>query len=177
MSSKIRLSDLTPEQLARLQARLAGAGGAPPAAQPDRIPRADRAGELPLSFAQQRLWFIDRLQPGSAAYNIPMAYRLRGELDPARMERVLAALVRRHESLRTVFPERGGAPVQVILDEMPVPVPVTDLRGVPAEDREGELRRLAAEEAARPFDLAAGPLVRAGALRLDEREWAMTFTL
>jgi amino acid adenylation domain-containing protein len=172
-----RLKDLTPEQLAKLQARLAGAGGAKPAAEPERIPPADRAGELPLSFAQQRLWFIDRLQPGSAAYNIPMAYRVRGDLDPARMERVLGALVRRHESLRTVFPDRGGAPAQVILDEMHVPVPVTDLRGVPAELREAELRRLAAEEAARPFDLAAGPLVRAAALRLDEREWAVTFTM
>ena len=178
MSSKPNwVKDLTPEQLARLQARLAGAGGAQPAAQPDRIPRADRAGALALSFAQQRLWFIDRLQPGSAAYNIPMAYRVRGDLDPARMERVLGALVRRHESLRTVFPDRGGEPAQVILDEMPVPVPVTDLRGVPAELREAELRRLAAEEAARPFDLAAGPLVRAAALRLDEREWAVMFTM
>ena len=178
MSSKHnRLKDLTPEQLAKLQARLAGAGGAQPAAQPDRIPRADRTGELALSFAQQRLWFLDRLQPGSAAYNMPMAYRLRGDMDPARMERVLGALVRRHESLRTVFPDRGGEPAQVILDAMPVPVPVTDLRGVPPELREAELRRLAAEEAARPFDLAAGPLVRAAALRLDEREWAVTFTL
>ncbi|HEX6910466.1 MAG TPA: condensation domain-containing protein, partial [Longimicrobium sp.] len=132
---------------------------------------------FPLSFAQQRLWFIDQLQPGSAAYNIPVGYRVRGDLDPALLERALGLVVRRHESLRTVFPSQGGEPVQVVLDAMPVPVPVIDLGAHPAEGREAELRRLASQEVVRPFDLAQGPLLRATVVRLDDADWAILFTM
>ncbi|MEW5927747.1 MAG: non-ribosomal peptide synthase/polyketide synthase [Gemmatimonadota bacterium] len=141
------------------------------------IGRTPREGPLPLSFAQQRLWFIDQLQPGSAAYNMPFALRLRGRFDPALLERAVTGLARRHETLRTVFAAAGGEPVQVVLDAAPVALPVTELRGLPAEAREAEARRLAREEAARPFDLAAGPLLRVSALRLDEAEWGLLFTM
>ncbi|HEV2733582.1 MAG TPA: condensation domain-containing protein, partial [Longimicrobiaceae bacterium] len=132
---------------------------------------------LPLSFAQQRLWFIDQLEPGSAAYNMPYALRLRGRFDPAVLERSLAEIVRRHETLRTVFAFVDGAPVQVIREAAPVALPVVDLRSLPAGEREAEARRLAAEEAVRPFDLAVGPLLRVSAMRLDAAEWAVLFTM
>ncbi|HEV2147714.1 MAG TPA: non-ribosomal peptide synthase/polyketide synthase [Longimicrobiaceae bacterium] len=131
----------------------------------------------PLSFAQQRLWFIDRLEPGSAAYNMPFALRLRGRFDPAVLERSLTEIVRRHETLRTVFATVDGEPVQVIRDAAPVALPVTDLRSLPAESREVEVLRLVSEEAALPFDLATGPLLRVSAVRLDEAEWGVLFTM
>ena len=162
--------------LARLAARVdlllrEGAGVAPP------IVRVPRDRPLPLSFAQQRLWFIDQLEPESAAYNIPTALRLRGRFDPAVLERSLTEIVRRHEMLRTVFAMVDGEPVQVIRDPVPVALPITDLQGLPAESREAEVRRLAWEEAVRPFDLAAGPLLRVSAVRLDEAEWGVLFTM
>ncbi|HEX7240375.1 MAG TPA: amino acid adenylation domain-containing protein, partial [Longimicrobiaceae bacterium] len=132
---------------------------------------------LPLSFAQQRLWFLDQLQPGSAAYNIPAALRLHGRLDTAALRKSLSEVVRRHESLRTVLGVADGEPVQVIREAAAVALPVVDLRVLPVEARERETLRLAGEEAARPFDLAAGPLLRSSLLRLDEEEWALLFTL
>ncbi|HEX2190124.1 MAG TPA: condensation domain-containing protein, partial [Longimicrobiaceae bacterium] len=128
---------------------------------------------LPLSFAQLRLWFLERLEPGSAAYNIPLALRLRGALDPAALRRALAGLVRRHESLRTTFAATDGEPVQVIAPPGPLPVPAVDLARLPAEARGREARRLAGEDAARPFDLERGPLLRARLLRLADDEWAL----
>ncbi len=129
---------------------------------------------LPLSFAQQRLWFVDRLQPGSPAYNMPYRFRLRGALDVRALERSLAEIVRRHESLRTRFATAGEEPVQVVGAAGPVPIPLTDLRGV---DAEREVRRLMDEEAARPFDLAAGPLLRTTLVRLADEEWVLLVTL
>jgi amino acid adenylation domain-containing protein len=131
----------------------------------------------PLSFAQQRLWLVDRMEPGSAAYHVPAGLRLRGRLDAALLERTLAEVVRRHEALRTVFREEGGEPVQAVLAAAPVGIPVLDLAGLPPEAREGELRLRAAEAAARPFDLERGPLLRATLLRLGAREHALVFVV
>jgi amino acid adenylation domain-containing protein len=139
------------------------------------LPRDGSA--LPLSFAQQRLWFIDQLEPGSAAYNMPFALRLRGRFDPSLLERAVTEIVRRHETLRTVFATVDGEPVQVVRDAAPVALPVTDLRSLAAESREAEVRRLARQEAVRPFDLAEGPLLRVSAVRLDDAEWAVLFTM
>ncbi|MEW5926797.1 MAG: amino acid adenylation domain-containing protein, partial [Gemmatimonadota bacterium] len=148
-----------------------GAAVAPP------IERVPRTGPLPLSYAQQRLWLVDRLEPGSAAYHIPEAVRLPGALDTAALRAALDELVRRHEALRTVFAERGGEPVQVVLDPAPVPLPVLDLGGVPEAEREGRAARLAAEEALIPFDLARGPLLRSTLLRLGEEDHVLLLTL
>ncbi|MEA2691597.1 MAG: hypothetical protein QOJ16_984, partial [Acidobacteriota bacterium] len=120
--------------------------------------RRDRA--LPLSFAQERLWLIDQLQPGSAAYNMPAALRLGGELDLAALAATFAELDRRHESLRTTFRAVGGEPVQVIHPAAPKALRRVDLAGLSTARREGEARRLARDEARRPFDLVAGPLLR-----------------
>ncbi|HEV2736703.1 MAG TPA: amino acid adenylation domain-containing protein, partial [Longimicrobiaceae bacterium] len=146
--------------------------GASPAPPVGRVPRD---GPLPLSFAQQRLWLLDRLEPGSPAYNIPAAIRLRGRLDAAALRGSLDVLVRRHEVLRTTFAERGGAPVQVVHPPAPVPLPVLDLRVHPAPEQEA--LRLAGEEALRPFDLARGPLLRGALLRLGDEDSVLLFTL
>jgi hypothetical protein len=151
--------------------------GGEAAQAPPLVPLPRDGSPLPLSFAQQRLWFLDRLEPGAATYNMPYALRLRGALDTAVLERALSEIVRRHEALRTVFATAGGEPVQVVRAPAPVAVPVADLRRLPADAREAEVLRLAAGAAARPFDLAAGPLFRASAVRLGDDEWALLFTL
>ncbi|MFP2934238.1 condensation domain-containing protein, partial [Pyxidicoccus sp. 3LG] len=146
-------------------------------APPSSIPRVPRTGALPLSFAQQRLWFLDRLEPGSAFYNVPVVSRLEGNLDVLALERSLQALVQRHEALRTVFVEENGEPVQRIQDALLLPLTLVDLGGLPEAAREGEARRFAEEEARRPFDLARGPLVRATLLRLDSELHVLLLTL
>ncbi|HYH79663.1 MAG TPA: amino acid adenylation domain-containing protein, partial [Longimicrobium sp.] len=137
-----------------------------------------RDGELPLSFAQQRLWFLDRLEPGSAVYNIPAVLRLRGALDAGALARALTGVARRHEVLRTTFAATAdGRPVQVVHPPAPVQLPVVDLSALDAGPREAEARRLAGEEAARPFDLARGPVLRCALLRLRAEEAMGLFTL
>jgi amino acid adenylation domain-containing protein len=137
----------------------------------------ERTRALPLSFAQERLWFIDRLEPGSALYNIPVAWRLGGALDEAALERSLGEIVRRHESLRTVFREVDAGAVQVIAPFAGFAVPVEDLSGLSEADREAAVGRRAGEEAARPFDLSAGPLFRAALLRLGEEDHVLLLSM
>ncbi|MET0395519.1 MAG: condensation domain-containing protein, partial [Longimicrobiaceae bacterium] len=141
----------------------------------DRIPRRTLSGPLPLSFAQQRLWVVDRLEPGSPAYNMPYALRLVGALDLAALRAGLDTLVRRHETLRTTFAQHDGVPVQVVHPPAPVALPLVDLRGAP--DATGRAERLAAQEARRPFDLERGPLLRSILLRLGDEDHVLLFTL
>ncbi|HEX4959261.1 MAG TPA: amino acid adenylation domain-containing protein, partial [Thermoanaerobaculia bacterium] len=136
-----------------------------------------RGGDLPLSFAQQRLWFIDQLEPGSTLYNVPAALRVEGPLDAAVLARCLGEIVRRHEALRTVFALRAGAPVQEIQPAEPFLLPVMDLSALPESAREERVHTLAAAEAGRLFDLTRGPLLRGLLVRLDEREHAVVLTL
>ncbi|HSS48185.1 MAG TPA: amino acid adenylation domain-containing protein, partial [Thermoanaerobaculia bacterium] len=136
------------------------------------IPLVDRTAPIPLSFAQQRLWFLDQLEPGTTAYNIPLALRLRGDLDPAALSASLAEVVRRHEALRTAFPGQQGIPSAVVSPPAPLLLPRIDLTALagPAADREAA--RLTGEEARRPFDLARGPLVRGALVHLSADEHA-----
>jgi amino acid adenylation domain-containing protein/non-ribosomal peptide synthase protein (TIGR01720 family) len=149
--------------------------GAPPLAPP--LAPAPRGGRLPLSFSQQRLWFLDLLEPGTATYNVPSGLLLVGPLDVAALACSLTEEARRHEVLRTVFPEELGEAVQVVLPPAPVPMPVVDLAALPAAVRPAELRRLAIAEARRPFDLVAGPVLRACLVRQGAQEHALLITL
>ncbi len=141
------------------------------------IRRVERDSEIPLSFAQQRLWFIDQLEPNSAAYNIPMAVRLTGLLDTAALERTLNEIVRRHETLRTTFNLHNGQPVQVINNEVEVQLQFNDLSALPPSEREAKVRQLAREEAQLPFDLLKGPLLRATLLKTAEEEHVALLTM
>ncbi len=152
--------------------RRAGRGLRAPA-----IERIPREGDLPLSFSQQRLWFLDRLEPGNPYYNISGALRLSGGLDVPALAAAVREIVRRHEVLRTRFPEVDGRPSQVIEPPGPFHLPVQDLGSLPADRREAESRRRLSEEACRVFDLAAGPPFRVALLRLAEEEHLAVFGL
>ncbi|HEY6324026.1 MAG TPA: amino acid adenylation domain-containing protein, partial [Thermoanaerobaculia bacterium] len=162
-----------PALAARVAAlRAAGAGLALP---PIRRTEA-RPQRLPLSFAQQRLWFLEQLQPGPA-YNIPGAVRFNGGLDVAALAASFSEVVRRHEALRTVFDPGDGEPAQVVLPASAVRLPVVDLGALPAAWRLRERRRLQREEALRPFDLARGPLLRLWLLALGADEHVALLTM
>ncbi|HEX7317777.1 MAG TPA: amino acid adenylation domain-containing protein [Pyrinomonadaceae bacterium] len=138
---------------------------------------APRVGSLPLSFAQQRLWFIDQLEGDSTAYNMPAAARLTGGLEVGALEQSLTEIVRRHESLRTIFTAEDDEPAQVILPARPVSIPLVDLSRLPAREREAEAMRLATAEAQKPFDLSSGPLIRFTLLRLGADEHMLLLTV
>ncbi|MGA9770376.1 MAG: amino acid adenylation domain-containing protein [Blastocatellia bacterium] len=139
------------------------------------IERATRDEPLPLSFAQERLWFLDQMSPGSSLYNISGAIRLTGPLNLIALESGFTEIVRRHESLRTSTPSVDGRPAQVISEHTRFTLPVIDLsRG---DGGEAEALRLAAEEARRPFDLAKGPLFRASLLRLGHAEHVLLISM
>lgn len=124
----------------------------------------------PLSYPQERLWFLEQLMPGSAAFNVPVAAPLRGRLDVDLLARCFREVADRHEILRTHFEDQNGQTVQVTSPLNEFELEVIDLRGHPAPDREAEALRIANDEARRPFDLAHGPLWRASLLALDDEE-------
>ena len=141
------------------------------------IRQVPREGLLPLSFAQQRLWFLDQLMPGSSFYNISAAIRLSGQLNFAALQDALSEMVRRHEILRTTFAFVEGNPVQVIHPPLQMPLPVFDLSEPDAYEREARVRQTAEEEAQNSFDLAKGPLLRTSLLRLGESEHVLLVTM
>ncbi|MFI7416490.1 amino acid adenylation domain-containing protein [Nonomuraea sp. NPDC049684] len=143
--------------------RLAGRSAAEP------IPRTDTTGPVPLSPAQERLWFMYELDPDAVDYLVPLAVRLRGELDVPALRTALTRVVARHETLRTTFGSVDGRGTQRVMPAAPVPLPVTDL-----SERPGELDRLLEEEARRPVDLRVGPVFRARLIRLGPREHVLT---
>ncbi|MDQ3265841.1 MAG: amino acid adenylation domain-containing protein [Myxococcota bacterium] len=147
--------------LEALAAEVARLSAAAPGERLPPVTPVDRAAPLALSFAQQRLWFLDRLEPDSAAYVLPGAIRLVGALDVSALERALGAVIQRHESLRTVFISTGLEARQVVRPATAYSLPVEELGSLGDADREGQLLRRCREEAHRPFDLEAGPLFRA----------------
>ncbi|MEO7327110.1 MAG: amino acid adenylation domain-containing protein, partial [Minicystis sp.] len=139
------------------------------ASSPALVPRP-REGLVPLTFAQQRLWFLHQAEPASTAYNLPAALHLRGPLDVPALERALVEIQERHEALRTTFSIVGGEPAQIIGTSARLALPVEDLRPLTPADRETALRARTAETLGAPFDLFRGPLLRAALLRLDDAE-------
>jgi amino acid adenylation domain-containing protein len=140
------------------------------------IPNRPADAGWPLSFAQQRLWFLDRWNPGSAVYNVADGLRLRGALDTAVLAASLAEVSRRHEALRAVFPEFSGQPVQRLLP-VRITLPIVDLGSLPATAAELEALALALAEAHRPFALDGGPLVRTTLIRFGEEDHLLVLTL
>jgi pristinamycin I synthase-3/4 len=141
------------------------------------LKREERPEHVPLSYAQQRLWFLDQLEGISAEYNMPVGMRLTGELDRAALERALNTIVARHESLRTRFVEMGGEPVQVIEPKAVVPLPVEDVSGLDEAERWQRVTEALQQEGTEPFDLTRAPLLRARLLKLGEREHVLLQTM
>lgn len=139
-----------------------------PGAELDSIQMLPRLGDLPLSFSQERVWFLQQLNPSAAAYHFQATLHMLGRLDPAALERSLAELVRRHEILRTTFPARAGRPIQLVHPAQPVELPIIDLQGAPNPTAAAH-ERIAAELGA-PFDLTRLPLIRWSLLRLRPDE-------
>jgi amino acid adenylation domain-containing protein/non-ribosomal peptide synthase protein (TIGR01720 family) len=157
--------------LAKLIEAGSGEGDAPPI---ERVPR-DRP--LPLSFAQERLWFLDRLMPGSALYNSRIPIRVTGAIRIDLLRRAFTEIIRRHEVLRTTFATLEGQAVQIISESPRVTIPVLDLRGLEGDRREKTLQSLVDEDARRPFDLVRGPLIRMCVIGLGEREQAVILSM
>jgi amino acid adenylation domain-containing protein len=135
------------------------------------VRRVPRTGHIPLSFAQQRLWFLDQLEPGVPTYSVCDAIEIKKPINVEVLRRALNEMVRRHEILRTTFPSVAGVPGQVIAPPANVQLPVVDLTALPEADRLKEARRLAAEESRLPFDLAKGPLLRVKLVRLNDAHY------
>jgi amino acid adenylation domain-containing protein len=157
----------TPALLAQRIEAAQGEGGGDPV--PPLVPMP-RGGDLPLSFAQERLWFLDRLAPGSPLYNLPGGVRLRGRLEVAALARTLAGIVARHEPLRTTFESRQGRPLQRVHPPGPPALPVIDLGGLGAAERGRRLTSCLGAGGRRSFDLARGPLLRCALFRLGAEE-------
>lgn len=145
--------------------------------QQPALVRASREEDLPVSFAQQRLWFLDQLEQGSSFYHISRAFRFSGRINVDALSAAINEIVRRHEPLRTSFLEIEGTPQQRINDPEPVPLPVLDLTLTPASVRDEEVRRLASERIREAFDLARGLLLRATLIRTDQEEWVFVVTI
>jgi amino acid adenylation domain-containing protein len=136
-----------------------------------------RDTDLPLSFAQQRLWFLDQLENQGATYNIPAALSLIGTLNIAALEQSLTEILRRHEALRTKYPMVKGFPVQAIAPTKTVTLPILDLQALPEVEQSAEVRRLATQEAQRAFNLASDSLLRVTLLRLSENSHVLLLTM
>jgi amino acid adenylation domain-containing protein/non-ribosomal peptide synthase protein (TIGR01720 family) len=142
----------------------------------ESIPLAPRNQNLPLSFAQQRLWFLAQLEGESGAYNQLHPLQITGSLQINILEQSLKEIVRRHEVLRTVFREVDGSPVQIVLPAMSVNILIVNLQAVPAEEHLAEVQRHAIQQAQQPFDLANGPLLRVTLLQLGEESYVLMLT-
>ena len=169
-----RIAALPPDKRAALMKRLQESGGA---SGSHRIPRRDPLLPPPLSFAQERLWFLAALEPESPAYNSAKAYNLNGPLNVEALQKTLDEIVRRHEALRTTFASQEGSPIQVIALPSPLNLAIVDLTNAPREQRLQNAMTWVEAETKLPFDLSTGPLIRATLLRLDDQENVLLIVL
>ena len=163
------------ERNAELLGFLCQAKVASPTCEP--LQPVPRTAKLPLSFAQQRLWFLDQLTPGSSVYNISGAVEIQGSLNVAALEQSLNETVCRHEIWRTTFKVVDGEPLQVIAPSLTLRLKQVDLRQLPKEQQQAEVTLLAIKEAQQPFDLSTGPLLQATLLQLDEVDYVLLVTI
>ena len=170
-----KIKRLTPEQRAVLMLRMNKRLQQENSRQ--TIPKASRDRDLPLSFAQQGLWFIHQLEPETTAYNMAFGLNLAGKLDKQALRRSINEIVHRHEILRTTFPTREGVPVQKIADKLELDLAEVNLLGLPEEEREAKVREFARAEADQPFDLVQGPLVRVRLLQWAEQQHVLFLTM
>ncbi|MEO1349493.1 MAG: condensation domain-containing protein, partial [Cyanobacteria bacterium J06635_15] len=178
MSNLIKdIASLSPEKRELLIQRLKQKRGTLSPQTPKIRPQSRESGAYPLSFAQQRLWFLEQLEPGNPFYNQPAAAYLTGTLNLAVLEQSLNEVGRRHGALRTTFSLIEEKPVQVIQPTLNLRLPVIDLRELPQAKAESQVRHLVAEEGQRPFNLSAGPLLRGTLLQLDEAEYVLLLTM
>jgi hypothetical protein len=171
-----RIADLPAEKLSLLLERL-GRARAPEAEVPVIRPLQRGTDTRPLSFAQERLWFLDQLEPASSDYNVPLALRLRGALGVQAFMQALDEILRRHEVLRVGFRSVEGQPVATVAGSLRCAHAQADLRGLGERECEAEIRRLARSEALRPFDLGVAPLLRVRWLRCGAEDLVLLFTL
>lgn len=174
MSNTAReIAELSPERRRLFELLLKEVAAAPPPG----IPRRSADATVPLSLSQQRFWVVHHLKSNNSILNSPAAVRLRGRLNVGALERTLEEIIRRHESLRTTFRIVDGQPVQIINAVSRLELPPTKIDGVTEAEREATARRLAVEEATRPFDLQRDMLIRARLLRLDETDHVVLLTM
>jgi aspartate racemase len=170
-----RLAGISPAKRALLELRLRKKSSQAAARQ--RIPRRADRDRAPLSFAQQRIWFLDQFTPGNPAYNVSVGYRLRGLLNVAVLEKSLNEIIRRHEVLRTTFNSSGYEPVALISPELTLVLTLIDLEHQPDSERESALDRHIADETWRSFDLKTGPLLRAKLFRIGNEDHILLLTM
>src|SRR5262245_46612073 len=170
-----RIANLSPDKKALLELMLKKVSAKSQEAW--SIPSRLKNQRLPLSFAQQRLWFLDQLMPASPLYNIAFALRIRGPLSIPCLERSLNGVISRHEVLRTTIEVVDGSPTQLIANEHSINIRVIDLRTWPPDKKEAEALRLATADRMQPFDLARDLMVRGLLLRLEESEYVLALTM
>jgi len=141
------------------------------------VPQSRENKAFPLSFSQQRLWFLDKLEPGSPLYNIPAVLRLKGTLNSSALQQSFQEIIKRHEVLRTVFSEEKGEAVQIVSETVSFQIEKIDLQDTPEAEREHTLRRYAAEESVKPFQLSSGPLLRVSLLAFSATDHALLVTM
>ncbi|NJM65773.1 MAG: AMP-binding protein, partial [Acaryochloris sp. RU_4_1] len=175
-----KIAELSPEKQELLRQRLLKHNKPQLQSNLERQPRhfaTEKAQSFPLSFAQERLWFLHQFEPESTAYNIPMAISIQGKLNFAALEQSLNAVIQRHEILRTVFSSQDDQPVQIILPELSLPLGIVDLSHLNEGQQHAKIQHLALSEAQYPFDLRTGPLLRSTILHLNETEQVALFTM
>ena len=170
-----RIANLSPEKRALFEKRLLQGGLAAAGAQ--AIPRRTDAGPWPLSFTQQRLWFLAQLQPGLVAYNEMLPLHVKGPLDVAALAKAVSAMTRRHEVLRTVYTQNAGEPAQVVLEAVEVPLQIIDVSDRPAGERFEAATLAVGRESGRQIEFSKGPFFRPLVVRIDEREHIVAFLI
>jgi|ERR671932_332883 hypothetical protein len=170
-----RLKNLSPQKRELLLKALGKE--AVQAEQSQRIPKREQQNHAPLSFAQQRLWFLDRLSPQNPAYNLPAAVRLQGQLNLLALQQTLNEIVRRHEVLRTALAEVDGQPIQLISPSLNFALSAVNLQHLPETEQQAEIEQRTIEEAQRPFDLTRDPLMRGTLLQLSPAEYVLLLTV